>query len=137
MSFPIGRLWARYVPNATILGLELNPGPFTAKEHVIITIMGSVASNYAYSVSRLSVQPFEYAHDSTTYRPILLPPKRSSTTRVRALHVSCRRSEIQEIGLSLSHYRPMASGDVDATDRLLDRWCLQAFPCRSPVNDLA
>ena len=31
----------------------------------------------------------------------------------------------------------MASGDVDATDRLLDRWYLQAFPCRSPVNDLA
>ena len=31
----------------------------------------------------------------------------------------------------------MASGDVDATDRLLDRWYLQAFPRRSPVNDLA
>ena len=31
----------------------------------------------------------------------------------------------------------MASGDVDAADRLLDWWYLQAFPCQSPVNDLA
>jgi hypothetical protein len=31
----------------------------------------------------------------------------------------------------------MASGDVDATDRLLDWRYLQAFPRRSPVNDLA
>jgi hypothetical protein len=33
------------------------------------------------------------------FRPTLLLSRRSSTTRVPALHVSCRRSELQEIGL--------------------------------------
>ena len=31
----------------------------------------------------------------------------------------------------------MASGDVNANDRFLDRWRLQAYPRLSPVNDLA
>ena len=31
----------------------------------------------------------------------------------------------------------MAPGDIYATDRFLYRWYLQAFPRRSPVNDLA
>ena len=31
----------------------------------------------------------------------------------------------------------MAPGDIDPTDRFLYRWYLQAFPRRSPVNDLA
>jgi hypothetical protein len=51
MSFPIGKFLALYVPNVTVFGLELNPGPFTIKEHVIITIMASVASGPAYAVS--------------------------------------------------------------------------------------
>ena len=34
VTFPIGKLWARYVPNVTLFGVELNPGPFTIKEHV-------------------------------------------------------------------------------------------------------
>ena len=58
MSFPMGMLWARCVPNVTLFGLELNPGPFTVKEHVVVTIMANVASNYAYAVSAgFSVQP--------------------------------------------------------------------------------
>jgi hypothetical protein len=58
LSFPIGKLLALYVPNVTLFGLELNPGPFTIKEHVIITIMASVASAPAYAVSTgFSIQP--------------------------------------------------------------------------------
>ena len=34
VSFPIGRAWARWVPNVKILGVSLNPGIFTIKEHV-------------------------------------------------------------------------------------------------------
>jgi hypothetical protein len=59
-SFPIGRLWARYVPKVTIFGAELNPGPFSIKEHVIITIMSSVASSPAYAVCYLICTKFEY-----------------------------------------------------------------------------
>ena len=51
VSLPIGKLWARYLPNVTLFGLELNPGPFTIKEHVITTIMASVGSSPAYAVS--------------------------------------------------------------------------------------
>jgi hypothetical protein len=71
LSFPMGKAWARYVPNVTLLGVELNPGPFTIKEHVIITIMASVASGSAYAVSAgFSTTSFKYAHASTTFRPI-------------------------------------------------------------------
>jgi len=42
LSYPVGRLWARYMPRKTIFGVQLNPGPFNVKEHVIITIMAVV-----------------------------------------------------------------------------------------------
>ncbi|KDQ31294.1 OPT superfamily [Pleurotus ostreatus PC15] len=34
LSFPVGRAWAAIMPNVRILGVSLNPGPFTIKEHV-------------------------------------------------------------------------------------------------------
>ncbi|KAF8257802.1 OPT oligopeptide transporter protein-domain-containing protein [Lactarius quietus] len=60
MSFPIGKLWAHYVPNVTLFGVELNPGPFTIKEHVIITIMSSVAEGPAYATNIIAVQKVFY-----------------------------------------------------------------------------
>ena len=51
LSFPIGKAWVRYVPNATFFGTELNPGPFTIKEHVITTVMASAGFGSAYAVS--------------------------------------------------------------------------------------
>jgi hypothetical protein len=44
-------LWARYMPKVTVFGVSLNPGPFTVKEHVIVTIMASVGAQSAYAVS--------------------------------------------------------------------------------------
>jgi hypothetical protein len=38
VSFPLGRLWASYVPRKRIFGISLNPGPFSIKEHVLITV---------------------------------------------------------------------------------------------------
>ena len=63
VSLPIGKAWARYVPNVTIFGMELNPGPFTVKEHVIITIMASVVSGPAYAVS-IILPPSQFNHIS-------------------------------------------------------------------------
>ncbi|KAG9221094.1 hypothetical protein CCMSSC00406_0005467 [Pleurotus cornucopiae] len=60
LSFPIGRAWAKVMPNVTILGVPLNPGPFTIKEHVLITIMGSVASGSAYATDIVAVQRVYY-----------------------------------------------------------------------------
>ncbi|KAG6809466.1 hypothetical protein H0H92_016122 [Tricholoma furcatifolium] len=38
LSFPLGKAAAAWVPNWSIFGLRLNPGPFSVKEHVMITI---------------------------------------------------------------------------------------------------
>lgn len=35
-----------------IFGLRLNPGPFSVKEHVLITVMASVGAGSAYAVSQ-------------------------------------------------------------------------------------
>ena len=55
LSFLMGKLWARYVPNVSLFGISLNPGPFTVKEHVIITIMAGVGAAPAYAVSIATV----------------------------------------------------------------------------------
>ena len=52
LSFPVGRLWARLMPRVKFFGMSLNPGPFTVKEHVLITIMATVGFTSAYAVSR-------------------------------------------------------------------------------------
>ena len=61
ISLPMGRAWAavcfhpifrgspdpvctQIVPNWRILGVSLNPGPFTIKEHVLLTIMATVSA---------------------------------------------------------------------------------------------
>ncbi|OSX63077.1 hypothetical protein POSPLADRAFT_1066013 [Postia placenta MAD-698-R-SB12] len=60
LSFPVGRLWARIVPCVTIFGLPLNPGPFTMKEHVLITIMANVGYQSAYATDVVAVQRVYY-----------------------------------------------------------------------------
>jgi hypothetical protein len=34
LSFPMGKAWAKLVPNVKVFGVSLNPGPFSIKEHV-------------------------------------------------------------------------------------------------------
>ena len=34
LSFPMGKAWSRFFPNVKILGVSINPGPFSIKEHV-------------------------------------------------------------------------------------------------------
>ncbi|KAF8063463.1 OPT oligopeptide transporter [Lyophyllum atratum] len=60
LSFPIGRAWARFMPNVKIFGLELNPGPFSIKEHVLITIMATVGYQSAYATDIVAVQRVYY-----------------------------------------------------------------------------
>ncbi|KAK0475963.1 oligopeptide transporter [Armillaria luteobubalina] len=60
LVFPIGRTWARIVPNWKIFGLSLNPGPFSIKEHVLVTIMASVGSGSAYATDIVAVQRVYY-----------------------------------------------------------------------------
>ena len=50
LSYPIGKAWAHCLPNVSLFGMSLNPGPFTIKEHVIITTMASISEVPAYAV---------------------------------------------------------------------------------------
>ncbi|KAF8218300.1 OPT oligopeptide transporter protein-domain-containing protein [Mycena galopus ATCC 62051] len=56
LVFPIGSIWARWMPNVAFFGVSLNPGPFTIKEHVLITIMAAVGSGSAYATNVVAVQ---------------------------------------------------------------------------------
>ncbi|KAF8261430.1 OPT oligopeptide transporter [Lactarius quietus] len=73
VSFPIGKLWARYVPKVALFGVELNPGPFTIKEHVIIVTMSLVANQSAYATNIIAVQKVFYNQSpSFTYQWLLV-----------------------------------------------------------------
>ncbi|RYP41732.1 hypothetical protein DL767_000748 [Monosporascus sp. MG133] len=55
--YPIGCLWAKVMPMRVFktFGVRwtLNTGPFTIKEHVVITLMANVSIGYAYSTDAL------------------------------------------------------------------------------------
>ncbi|KAJ7237824.1 OPT oligopeptide transporter protein-domain-containing protein [Mycena rebaudengoi] len=46
LTFPIGRAWGRFLP----FGIAINPGPFSVKEHVLITIMACAGASSAYAI---------------------------------------------------------------------------------------
>ncbi|KAA1468333.1 OPT oligopeptide transporter [Dentipellis sp. KUC8613] len=60
LSYPLGCAWARFVPIVSIAGMQLNPGPFSVKEHVVITVMATVGSTAAYATDILAVQQKYY-----------------------------------------------------------------------------
>jgi OPT family small oligopeptide transporter len=60
LSFPLGRVWAKFMPNVKIFGMSVNPGPFSIKEHVLITIMASVGATSAYATDIVAVQRVYY-----------------------------------------------------------------------------
>lgn len=61
---PFGRFMASALPKRRVLGVELNPGPFTIKEHVIITIFASCGvspgGGDAYSIGAVTVMKAYY-----------------------------------------------------------------------------
>ncbi|KZT03114.1 OPT oligopeptide transporter [Laetiporus sulphureus 93-53] len=60
LSFPVCQLWARIMPRVKIFGVSINPGPFTVKEHVLITIMATVGYTSAYATDIIAVQRVYY-----------------------------------------------------------------------------
>lgn len=57
LVYPVGCLWAQIMPtkkfNTFGLVWSLNPGPFTIKEHTVVTLMANVTYGYAYSTDAL------------------------------------------------------------------------------------
>lgn len=60
LTFPLGRLWDRFMPRVTVFGISVNPGPFTIKEHVLVTIMANVGAPSAYATDVIAVQRVMY-----------------------------------------------------------------------------
>ncbi|KAJ7281110.1 OPT oligopeptide transporter protein-domain-containing protein [Mycena rebaudengoi] len=56
LTFPIGRAWGRFLP----FGIAINPGPFSVKEHVLITIMACAGASSAYAIDIIAVQRVYY-----------------------------------------------------------------------------
>ncbi|CAK7890711.1 oligopeptide transporter 1 [[Candida] anglica] len=65
LAWPLGRFWAWCVPNVSIFGMPLNPGPFNLKEHALISIMANVnfAGGAAYATDILLAQNKFYLQD--------------------------------------------------------------------------
>ncbi|KAH7928158.1 small oligopeptide transporter [Leucogyrophana mollusca] len=73
LSFPVGRLWAWIVPRKTVIGISLNPGPFTVKEHVLVTVMATVGAMSAYATDIVAVQRVYYSQrNSFSYQWMLV-----------------------------------------------------------------
>ncbi|KAL3424561.1 OPT family small oligopeptide transporter [Phlyctema vagabunda] len=57
LVYPIGCLWAKVIPmrkfNTFGVQWTFNTGPFTMKEHVVVTLMSNVSIGYAYSTDAL------------------------------------------------------------------------------------
>ncbi|KAK7443795.1 hypothetical protein VKT23_015576 [Stygiomarasmius scandens] len=60
LAYPVGRAWAKIVPNVRIMGIDINPGPFSIKEHVLVTVMASVGAFSAYATDIIAVQRVYY-----------------------------------------------------------------------------
>ncbi|KAJ4477681.1 small oligopeptide transporter, partial [Lentinula edodes] len=61
ITYPIGRAAAAYLPCWNFFGLKLNPGPFTIKEHVLIT--ATVGQTSAYGTDIIAVQRVFYSQN--------------------------------------------------------------------------
>jgi len=60
IAFPIGKGMHYITPRWRIFGLELNPGPFNIKEHVIVTVMAGIGAYSAYATDIVAVQRVYY-----------------------------------------------------------------------------
>ncbi|KAG2682626.1 hypothetical protein I3760_11G199900 [Carya illinoinensis] len=78
LVLPVGRLMAAWLPSTPIRvpltkwSFSLNPGPFTQKEHVLITIFASAGSGGVYAVHILTSLKAFYRREISTAAAFLL-----------------------------------------------------------------
>jgi OPT family small oligopeptide transporter len=138
LVYPVGCFWARVMPTRTFntfsVVWSLNPGPFSIKEHTVVTLMASVTYGYAYSTDALLALQAKslYNHDLGVGFQLLFtissqligiclaglgrrflvwpaaltwPSNFSTTTLLYALHDKSKTDPAQANGWSISHYR--------------------------------
>ncbi|KAJ3310940.1 hypothetical protein HDV04_004546 [Boothiomyces sp. JEL0838] len=59
LAYPMGVFLAAVLPDVEIFGHSLNPGPFTVKEHALITIIASSAGGQPYGVDNVVGQHWD------------------------------------------------------------------------------
>ncbi|KAI0966207.1 OPT family small oligopeptide transporter [Xylaria arbuscula] len=138
LSYPVGCVWAAIMPTRVFstFGIKwtLNPGPFTIKEHVVITLMANVSIGYAYSTDALLALQGKPFYDvnfgwgfallftlssqligisiAGMFRRFLVWPSAmmwpttfSKTSLFNALHDKSKSAEINPNGWKISPYR--------------------------------
>lgn len=55
VTYPLGNLCARHVPQRRFLGLDTSPGPFSIKEHILIGVLAHSGNGAAYASDILAV----------------------------------------------------------------------------------
>ncbi|KAI0429367.1 OPT family small oligopeptide transporter [Xylaria sp. FL1042] len=138
LSYPVGCLWAATMPTRVFntFGVKwtLNTGPFTIKEHVVITLMANVSIGYAYSTDALLAlqgKPFYNVNFGWGFALIftlssqligisiagmfrrflvwpsamMWPGQFSKTSLFNALHDKSKNDEINPNGWKISQYR--------------------------------
>ncbi|KAI3330036.1 OPT family small oligopeptide transporter [Ustulina deusta] len=138
LSYPVGCLWAATMPTRVFntFGIKwtLNTGPFTIKEHVVITLMANVSIGYAYSTDALLALQGKPFYDvnfgwgfaliftlssqvigisiAGIFRRFLVwpsammwPSQFSKTSLFHALHDKSKNDEIDRNGWRISQYR--------------------------------
>ncbi|KAL1843811.1 hypothetical protein VTJ49DRAFT_7521 [Mycothermus thermophilus] len=72
IAWPIGRGWARFVPDKEVAFPMLWLGPFNVKEHAIIVVMAGVSFSVAYATDIILAQKVFYKQDFGILWQILL-----------------------------------------------------------------
>lgn len=70
ISYAIGRLMAAFLPEK-VWRVTTNPGPFTIKEHAIITIMASAGTRTYEAIEAIVAQRLYYNHALTNFQSIV------------------------------------------------------------------
>lgn len=55
LSYPIGIFLEAILPKITVFGIDLNPGPFSVKEHALICAIAGSSGGLPYGVTSLSL----------------------------------------------------------------------------------
>jgi OPT oligopeptide transporter protein len=79
VALPLGRWWAKYIPDKTVSlwkwSFKLNPGPFNVKEHTLIVAMANVGTQPPYVVGLILAQMTKFGYISrcrvADFRPAL------------------------------------------------------------------
>jgi OPT family oligopeptide transporter len=70
LSYMIGQLFTRILPEK-VFNITLNPGPFSVKEHALITIMAIAGPGTIYSIEVITIQRLYYHYYLNHFNAIL------------------------------------------------------------------